>query len=50
MNEYIKMKKHVLRQFGISKTVIAEIPWERFENEIQCDNYCRTIIRYALAD
>ena len=48
MEEYIKMKKYILRQFGVSKTVINEIPWERFENETQCDNYCRTILRYAL--
>ena len=44
MMKYIRCKRQVLRDLGISQDVIDSIPWSSFSTEIQVDNYCRVII------
>lgn len=41
---HIKNKQEVLTDMGMSNDDICSIPWARFENETQVDNYCKPLI------
>lgn len=44
MESVINAKQELLRDFGIPESTIEEIPWKKFQNEIQMENYCHTVI------